>query len=461
MSAQVSPDSQPAEAAATEAAGGADDPQPAKDEPAKDEKAQGAAADEQPKAAHEQPKAWIHTMQAELFFGGWIILNAICLAVETDHKPDDDRFYAGWFVVDSIFNLVFLVEMLIRMFVERDKWLFSAWNVFDAVLVLIGIVDVWILPATGSGASIRFLTLVRLFKLLRLGRVLRVLRIMRNTKELLLLIGGIAGAMKAMIWGVILLGIMIFISALLVTRLVGKQCCFGDTAFSGGADSDDPDIRADAPDRFLEYQDYWGTMPRSMFTLFQFTAEFQPDMVRMTWYDGLEGYFFTFFLIGYALLSNIVILNIIASIIVEVIMSISAGDRAEENANEKEAMMKDINEKVNDLFTSLDIDESKSLNAGELMDKENEHVQKVFRTAGLAPTEATELFHILDKDQTGNISPAEFREGLIRLKQPSDPKDILRIEYNLGSVEAKVDQFIETQTKVVETLTRISGTKVV
>lgn len=459
MSAQVAPDPQPAEAAAAEAAGGADDPQPAKDE--KDEKAQGAAADEQPKAAaDEQPKAWIHTMQAELFYGVWIILNAICLAIETDHKPDDDKFYAGWFVVDSIFNLVFLNEMLMRMFVERKKWFFSAWNLFDAVLVLIGIIDVWILPATGSGASIRFLTLVRLFKLLRLGRVLRVLRLMRNTKELLLLIGGIAGAMKAMIWGVVLLGIMIFISALLVTRLVGKQCCFGDTAFSGGADTDGPDD-PDVIARFEEYQDYWGTMPRSMFTLFQFTAEFQPDMVRMTWFDGLEGYFFTFFLIGYALLSNIVILNIIASIIVEVIMSISAGDRAEENANEKEAMMKDINEKVNDLFTSLDIDESKSLNKGELMDKENEHVQKVFRTAGLAPTEATELFHILDKDQTGNISPAEFREGLIRLKQPSDPKDILRIEYNLGSVEAKVDQFIETQTKVVETLTRISGTKVV
>lgn len=448
MSAQVAP--VPAEeAAAPAAAGGAEDPAAAEGE-----KAQGAAAD-------EAPQAWIHTMQAELFFGVWIILNAICLAIETDHKPDDDEFYAGWFVVDSIFNLVFLVEMLMRMFVEREKWVFSAWNVFDAILVVIGIVDVWILPLTDSNANIRFLTLVRLFKLLRLGRVLRVLRLMRNTKELILLISGIFGAMKAMIWGVLLLGIMIFISALLVTRLVGKQCCFGDNAFSGGADSDDPVIRGGADEIKAEYEELWGTMPRSMFTLFQFTAEFQPDYVRSTWADGFEGYIFTFWLIGYTLLSNIVILNIIASIIVEVIMSISASDREEETAAEKEELMKEINGKVDDLFKNLDIDESKSLNHGELMDKKSEDVQRVFKTAGLAPTEAAQLFQILDKDQTGTISPAEFREGLIRLKQPSDPKDILRIEYNLGAVEAKVDQFIETQTKVVETLTRISGTKVV
>jgi len=443
--AQIAPLPEPAEAAA--AAGGADDPPPAGEE-----KVQVAAA------AIEEPQAWIHTMQAELFYGAWIILNAIALAVETDHKPDDDDFYAGWFVVDSIFNLVFLGEMLMRMFVERGKWMYSLWNVFDAILVVIGIVDVWILPATGSGASIRFLTLIRLFKLLRLGRVLRVLRLLRNTKELILLVSGIAGAMKAMIWGVLLLGIMIFISALLVTRLVGKQCCFGDDAFSGGTEVEDGYAPAD---RKAEYEAWWGTMPRSMFTLFQFTAEFQPDMVRMTWYDGVEGYFFTFFLIAYALMSNIVVLNIIASIIVEVIMSISASDREEEKATEKEEMMKEINEKVNDLFTSLDIDESKTLNTGELMNQESEHVQKVFRTAGLPPSEATELFQILDKDKTGSISPAEFRDGLIRLKQPSDPKDILRIEYNLGTVEAKVDQFIETQTKVVDALTRISGTKVV
>jgi len=454
MSAQVAP--VPAEAApAASAAEGA--------APGKEEKAQ-ARAD-----ANEEKEAWIHSMQAELFFGAWIIANAVCLAIETDHKPDDDEFYIGWFLIDSLFNLVFLIEMLIRMFVERGQWIFVPWNVFDAALVLIGIIDVWILPATGSGASIRFLTLVRLFKLLRLGRVLRLLRLMRNTKELILLISGIAGAMKAMIWGVILLGIMIFISALLVTRLVGKRCCFGDEAFTGGMfhvpDGLEGDDRAayleESAGRLQEYEDYWGTMPRSMFTLFQFTAEFQPDMVRMTWYDGVEGYFFTFFLIGYALLSNIVVLNIIASIIVEVIMSISASDREEEKAHEKEEMMKDINEKVDGLFNSLDIDENKSLNVEELMNKKSDNVQKVFKSAGLAPSEATQLFQILDKDKTGSVSPAEFREGLIRLKQPSDPKDILRIEYNLGAVETKVDSFIETQTKVVETLSRISGTKVV
>merc|ERR1712217_497085 len=127
----------------------------------------------------------------------------------------------------------------------------------------------------------------------------------------------------------ILLLMLIFISALLVTRLVGRRCCFGDKVFNDanwGDDAEDPEF----------YVGHFGTLPRSMFTLFQFTMEFQPDICRSTWHDGTEGYLFTAFLILYTMLSNLALLNIMASIIVEVIMTISASNHKEEKAIEKQ-----------------------------------------------------------------------------------------------------------------------------
>lgn len=386
---------------------------------------------------------WIHSMQAEVFFGAWILLNALVIAIETDNRADDDNDW-GWILIESIFNVVFLVEMLMRMVAEGSRWPCSMWNLFDAVLVVIGVVDVWILYPAGATADIRFLMFMRLFRLLRLMRVLRVIRVLRNARELLLLISGIVGAFKAMVWGMILLGFMIFICALLVTRIVGKRCCLGDDTFTEAVFDEG------------QYSDLFGTMPRSIFTLFQFTAEFQPDIVRATWEDGAEGYLFTLFLIFYALASNIVILNIIASVIVDVVMGISASKREEEKAEEKEEARKEITGKVDQLFQSLDINEDRMLQYSELFDKNTDHVQRVFKAAGLLPSDAKELFRILDKDSNGIISPLEFRDSLARLKQTPDAKDILRIECSLESVGSEVDKFIEAQAKVVDVLGRIT-----
>jgi len=398
--------------------------------------------------------AWIHSMQAELFFGAWILLNALIIAIETDNRADDDNDW-GWILIESIFNVVFLVEMLMRIVAERSRWPCSMWNMFDAVLVVIGIVDVWILLPAGATADIRFLTLMRLFRLLRLMRVLRVVRVLRNAKELLLLISGIAGAFKAMVWGMILLGFMIFICALLVTKIVGKRCCLGDKVFND-AISFPPAEDGSSNENEGLYFDLFGTMPRSMFTLFQFTAEFQPDIVRATWADGVEGYLFSFFLIFYALASNIVILNIIASVIVDVVMSISSSKREEEVAEAKEELRKEITGKVDELFQSLDINEDRTLQYGELFDKKTDHVQRVFKAAGLLPSDAKELFSLLDKDSSGAVTPSEFRESLVRLKQAPDARDILRIEFSLKSMGSKVDKVMKAQANVVDVLSRIA-----
>lgn len=198
-------------------------------------------------------------------------------------------------------------------------------------------------------------------------------------------------------------------------------------------------------------------MPRSMFTLFQFAVGFEPDICRATWADGVAGYIFTAFLILYTLLSGLVILNIMASIIVEVVMSISAKQQKEEEATQKEQDLKEVEEKVDNLFRTLDISRDQDLDYRRLNCAGRKSVGKVFRSAGLVPSDAKEIFEILDMDLTGTVSPDECREGLLRLKRPPDPKDLLRIECNLCSLERKVDRFMGMHEEVMTALRHIDS----
>jgi len=125
------------------------------------------------------PKRWVETTQADFFFGGWICVNAFMLALETDLRTEENETNAIWVLIDSIFNSVFLAELVLRVYAERERWPYDVWNLFDAVLVFIGVMDTWILPITGLDSDMRFITLMRVFRLFRLIRVLRVLRLLR------------------------------------------------------------------------------------------------------------------------------------------------------------------------------------------------------------------------------------------------------------------------------------------
>jgi len=144
-----------------------------------------------PNKARLGDQYWVQTTQSDFFFGGWICVNALILGIETDARTEGNEGHLVWIILDSLFNVVFLIEMILRIRAEKGRWYRDVWNVFDAVLVSVGVLDSWILPASGLNSDMRFLTLMRLFRLLRLIRVLRVLRLLRFLKELMLLVQGI------------------------------------------------------------------------------------------------------------------------------------------------------------------------------------------------------------------------------------------------------------------------------
>lgn len=108
---------------------------------------------------------------------------------------------------------MFLVEIALRIRYGRNTWYKDCWNIFDLLLVSIGIVDSWILKfalADGDDNNMRSFTMMRVFKLVRLIRILRLLRLFRFLRELVLLAKGILGSLRALVWTGLLLAIVLF-----------------------------------------------------------------------------------------------------------------------------------------------------------------------------------------------------------------------------------------------------------
>jgi len=362
----------------------------------------------------DESSFWIHSVRADLVFGGCILFHAIVLAIETDavHDSHNDQ---TWLVIDSIFNIIFIAELILHMYAERCKWCRHSWNLFDCFLVLVGVADTWILPLVSSKMfNMGFMPTLRILRLLRL---LRIVRIFRLCKELNLMLMGVASAMRAMIWGLLLLGITIFLCAIVITRLVGKSDTFTNPL----------------------YFELFGTMFRTSFTLLQFTMEFQPDLCRSTWNDGAG---LTTFLIVYTCFTNVTLLNIIASTIVDSILTVSRKMHEEAEAKQEAAADAAQRARLKDAFLSADRNSDGVLELEELGSGEP-HMLRALEIVGVGLNDAEELFMTLDVDKSGHVSMEEFTEGLIRVRKPPQSKHLLQIERRLACIDLKVTQSVE------------------
>lgn len=134
-----------------------------------------------------------------------ICLNAITLGLETSNTmmavigPELLLF-------DGLVLLVFVIELVMKLFIERRDFFKSGWNVFD-----LAIVSIALLPATGAMAILRALRVLRVLRMLSLIPSLR-----RVVDSLFLALPGISAVL-----GVII--ILFYVYAVMGAKLFGAQ----------------------------------------------------------------------------------------------------------------------------------------------------------------------------------------------------------------------------------------------
>eukprot|EP00747_Dinoflagellata_sp_TGD_P005029 gnl/TRDRNA2_/TRDRNA2_112694_c0_seq1.p1 gnl/TRDRNA2_/TRDRNA2_112694_c0~~gnl/TRDRNA2_/TRDRNA2_112694_c0_seq1.p1 ORF type:complete len:616 (-),score=123.17 gnl/TRDRNA2_/TRDRNA2_112694_c0_seq1:21-1868(-) len=370
---------------------------------------------------------WIHSQNADLLFGGVICLNACVLAIETDYRPENEEFQPMWFTIDSFFNAVFLVECFLRAYAERTSWCRDAWNVFDAFLVSIGVLDVWIFGLIGLGGQARILTLSRMFKLLRLARILRILRLFRFLKELVLLTQAIVGAMAAMVWSLMLICVVLIIGAMFTTRVIGRDCCEPGATFQnthGG-----------------EWDAWFGTLPRSLFTLFQImTLENWPNIARPAQEQSV---WLVIFFIVFIMFTNITLMNTVAGVVCENVLCIAAREEEVQKA-EVEKKRKDTCKTLREAFAKLDLDRSGSLEFAEVMANPDTHtiIKDALVQMQMSAVDVKDLFQVLDVDGSGTITQDEFVDGIMMTPKSPIAVHMLTLRSEVGRISTKLQDAV-------------------
>jgi len=338
-------------------------------------------------------------MRFEVFIALHIVANTVLIAADTFYTSETKPFWLS--LAEHYFTLLFVVEFVIRILAYSWAWCFSVMNMFDIFLIwFTGVIVMWILsPAGVDVTSVRRLGALRI---LRLARICRTLRIMPMFKDLWMLVQGILTCSSLLVW-VILIGACVhYTFAVAVLELVAK----------------DPKFEDDEP-----VQDLFGTLARSMFTLFQiFTFDSWSSKVRPIVQKDPKSLIVFFVFMG---LAGIVLSELMTAIVIRNSFDAAAGD-TEAILRGKQIRDHKIRTELQQMFTDLDEDNSGYLSIEEFMDCMDDFafVRKM-KMLDIDLEELPDIYEIID-DGDGQVVQDEFIGGMIRMQGPAMSGEMLK-----------------------------------
>ncbi|MCP5297565.1 MAG: ion transporter [Rhodocyclaceae bacterium] len=224
-------------------------------------------------------RRWLEMSRIQNTIIALIVINAVLLGMETSPAL---MAAAGEIVgaLDKAILAVFVVEIGLRLYVHRAAFWRDAWSVFDFAVVAIALI-----PATGTLAVLRAL------------RVLRVLRLLTMVPSMRRVVGALLAAIPGLGSIALVLLIIYYVFAVIATNL------FANT-----------------------YPDWFGTLGRSLYTLFQI-------MTLESWSMGIARpvmeqfpYSWLFFVV-FILVATFTMLNLFIAIIVNAMQGVHEEER--------------------------------------------------------------------------------------------------------------------------------------
>lgn len=215
----------------------------------------------------EQVRDFVEHKRFQHFIIAVIVFNAITLGLETSPKMVAEA-HGFLHVADRVALVIFVLELLLRLYAHGWRFFTDAWSVFDFLVVGIALV-----PATGP------------FSVLRALRVLRVLRLMSAVPAMRRVVGALLAAVPGLASIGALLFLVIYVAGVMATQM------FHDTP--GG---------------------YFDDLGTSLFTLFQtMTGEAWPEVARAVMERTPIAWIF---FVVYILVSTFAVLNLFIAVIV-------------------------------------------------------------------------------------------------------------------------------------------------
>lgn len=241
-------------------------------------------------------------------------LNALWIAVDTDNNEADVLIDAEpvFQIVENFFCFYFAFEWVCRFmsFKRKRDCARDAWFCFDTALVAIMVLETWVFTvlllagAGGSGGGVGNAGVLKLFRLVRLTRMARMARLLRAMPELMVMIKGMASAMRSVFFTLCLLACIVYVFAISFVQLMGPRGALEPTEVGNRLFKNVPV----AMNNLL----LGGTMPD------------QADLVNEV---GGENSMMRLLILFYILLASLTVMNMLVGVLCEVVSVVSAVEK--------------------------------------------------------------------------------------------------------------------------------------
>eukprot|EP00747_Dinoflagellata_sp_TGD_P136118 gnl/TRDRNA2_/TRDRNA2_175522_c1_seq12.p1 gnl/TRDRNA2_/TRDRNA2_175522_c1~~gnl/TRDRNA2_/TRDRNA2_175522_c1_seq12.p1 ORF type:complete len:566 (-),score=108.41 gnl/TRDRNA2_/TRDRNA2_175522_c1_seq12:495-2192(-) len=342
-----------------------------------------------------------------------ILLNALLIGVQTDytarHLVSSEPF--AFRVADEIFCMCFTLELALRMLAHGfNEFLFgefARWHMFDVMVVSMQISE-QILPfAMKCLGAAKVMPFLRMMRLLRLLRILRTGRLLHLVVPLRMLVVSITSSFRFLGWTLCALLLQTYICGIIITDVVTEKRL---TQSRSESEHDE------------KLEDLWGTLDRSMLTLYQIITEGVPWGETL---DPLRGIpMITLLFVLYVAFAVFALMNIVTGLFVHTAMKIADDEKKHLLAHEMQKT-----------FLKLDSDRSGQVSFEEFNDfLSDPNMQVYLHQMDIDPKRIDRhvVFALMDDDQSGQIDGEELIAGFMSLNGQARRLDVaaLMLEQN-------------------------------
>mmetsp|Transcript_13985 Transcript_13985/g.32863 ORF Transcript_13985/g.32863 Transcript_13985/m.32863 type:complete len:491 (-) Transcript_13985:115-1587(-) len=358
--------------------------------------------------------------QFNVFISGLVLLNAVVTGVEVDQyrgdRLEDRTFFAA---TDGIFLVFFVAEVLLRLHHVGWEYLADPWNVFDYMLVVLNLSDI-VTSVNNQGAA--GLKLASTLRVLRLLRVVRVIRGLRRFHAAWIVSQTLLDTVRTIVWIGLLFLVVSYTLAVVLTTMV--------------TDGDESEEQWGQAGR------YFGTPWRSLWTLIQ-VITLDRWMVEIARPLSRVSPLAVVLLVLVIVVCTFGIANLIIAMMVEHLNSIVEVTSNRSNTvlemtelNVVKAIGEEFQMAVHDGSGELGLAAFKAM-------LRSPNVVLQLQLLGIMCDEAEGLFHIMDADKSGSVSPEEFVYGLTKLKGPAKGQDLVALIVCCQHQCQKASRFVE------------------
>mmetsp|Transcript_13016 Transcript_13016/g.31006 ORF Transcript_13016/g.31006 Transcript_13016/m.31006 type:complete len:601 (-) Transcript_13016:189-1991(-) len=364
-----------------------------------------------------------------------ILFNSFIVGWEVEWGTRNTQGNAVIQAFSSFCNVFFLLEVLLRMCVFRMDFFLNrdgrAWNFFDLVLVMLGVVDEVSSITAGADPSSNAVGSAKMLKMLRILRVFRVFRFFRPLARLALMI---MDSIRSLLWAMFMLALITYAFAVSLTAqasiwLVEQVDTSQLGWYESLADHADPDVRT--------IQKNFGSLAWTLYTLAQTT------LAGVSWHQVCDplikiGWLPVCLLLIYISFTLLAVLNVITGVFVD--NAFRSADKQHVDIIQKEVDKKEeCVSLIQAFFKAVDVNENGEISLDELrFFLDDATMDAFFRVLGFDVYDKHRFMELLDVDDSGAVSYEEFLEGCMRYRGVAQGVDVHIVIRHLSRLQSSV-----------------------